>query len=175
MDLLERCLTDDQMPLDLRAVGALVLLFGITPTRVVNLTADQLIERDGEHYLVLDRHQLLIPPRIAHLLRQLPVRRARAALPAKTDHRRLLFPGRPGIRPVNPASITNRLLRHGIQVLARRNTALISLAAELPGVVLADLLGLHVATGVRWAKLASRDWEAYLADRRAEAEQATSE
>src|SRR5207248_8186841 len=53
MDLLERCLTDEQMSLDLRAVGALVLLFGITPTRVVNLTADQLIERDGEHYLVL--------------------------------------------------------------------------------------------------------------------------
>jgi hypothetical protein len=32
--------------------------------------------------------------------------------------------------------------------------------------VLADLLGLHIATGVRRIKLAKRDWESYLADRR---------
>jgi hypothetical protein len=33
--------------------------------------------------------------------------------------------------------------------------------------VLAHLLGLHILTGVRWAKYAKRDWETCLADRRA--------
>ena len=28
------------------------------------------------------------------------------------------------------------------------------------------LLGLHIGTGVRWTKLAKRDWESYLAARR---------
>jgi hypothetical protein len=40
------------------------------------------------------------------------------------------------------------------------------MATDLLAPVLADLLGLHIATGVRWAKYAKRDWETYLADRR---------
>jgi len=48
-----------------------------------------------------------------------------------------------------------------------RNTALISLAGDLPAPVPADLLGLSITTGVRWTRYAKRDWESYLADRRA--------
>jgi len=32
------------------------------------------------------------------------------------------------------------------------------LAEDLPAAVLADLLGMHVNTAERWAKIASRDW-----------------
>jgi hypothetical protein len=48
-----------------------------------------------------------------------------------------------------------------------RNTALISLAGDLPAPVLAGLLGLSITTGVRWTRYAKRDWENCLADRRA--------
>ncbi|MEU4239693.1 hypothetical protein [Actinoplanes sp. NPDC026619] len=41
-----------------------------------------------------------------------------------------------------------------------RNTALINLAADLPAPILANLLGPHIATAVRWTKYACRDWQA---------------
>jgi hypothetical protein len=41
---------------------------------------------------------------------------------------------------------------------------LITLAAvDLPAAVLADLIGMHPATAVRWARLGNSDWSAYLA------------
>ena len=38
-----------------------------------------------------------------------------------------------------------------------------ALAADLPAAILADLLGLHINTAVRWATYARRDWADYLA------------
>jgi hypothetical protein len=46
---------------------------------------------------------------------------------------------------------------------ARRNGALAALAADLPAAILADLLGMHVHTAVRWVTYARRDWAEYLA------------
>ena len=40
-----------------------------------------------------------------------------------------------------------------------------TLAADLPAPILADLLGLHITTAVRWVGYARRDWSAYLAAR----------
>jgi hypothetical protein len=44
-----------------------------------------------------------------------------------------------------------------------RNTTLISLAADLPVAVLADLVGMSPTTAVRWARLTNRDWTLYVA------------
>jgi hypothetical protein len=41
---LDRCLTDEAMPLDLRVGGALVLLFGMLVSRITQLTKDDVIE-----------------------------------------------------------------------------------------------------------------------------------
>lgn len=54
---------------------------------------------------------------------------------------------------------------HGIQARISRTAALINLAADLPAAVLADLLGMHINTAVRWAHRARRDWTLYLAAR----------
>jgi hypothetical protein len=64
--------------------------------------------------------------------------------------------------------MTQKLGCHGITVRAARNGALAALAADLPAAILADLLGLHVNTAVRWVTYARRDWTDYLADRAAE-------
>lgn len=53
----------------------------------------------------------------------------------------------------------------GIFVRAARNTALCTLAEDLPAPILADLLGMHITTAVRWTKLVKRDWTHYLAER----------
>ncbi|WP_327008015.1 hypothetical protein OHA72_12505 [Dactylosporangium sp. NBC_01737] len=64
--------------------------------------------------------------------------------------------------------MTQKLGRHGITVRAARNGALAALAADLPAAVMADLLGMHVTTAVRWVIYARRDWADYLAARTAD-------
>jgi hypothetical protein len=157
--LLERCLGDDNLPIDIRAARALILLFGINTSRVLCIRADQLAERDGETYLTLDQHELIIPPRLAVLLARLSAPRSRSTLPPNPSAPKLLFPGRALGQPVAAGSIGSRVKRYGINARGGRNTALIGMAADLRAPVLADLLGLHIATGVRWAKYAKRDWE----------------
>jgi hypothetical protein len=44
---LDRCLSDDSMPLDLRAGGALVLMFGLHPSRVMQLTKNDVADLSG--------------------------------------------------------------------------------------------------------------------------------
>ena len=58
-----------------------------------------------------------------------------------------------------------RLKPHGITPHSAGNTALVSLAGDVPAPVPADLLGLHFPTGVCWIKYAKRDWHSHPADR----------
>lgn len=46
---------------------------------------------------------------------------------------------------------------------AARNTALLQLGAELPSIVLADLLGIHIGTAERWNAAAGARWANYAA------------
>ena len=48
---------------------------------------------------------------------------------------------------------------------AARNTALITLAADLPAPVIADLFGLNRETAAAWSSYAKVDWTAYLNSR----------
>ena len=61
-----------------------------------------------------------------------------------------------------------KLKRHGLpDADDSRAAALISLAAELPAPILADLLGLHINTATAWVNHARGDWTTYLAARAA--------
>jgi ATP dependent DNA ligase domain len=72
-------------------------------------------------------------------------------------------------RPANDLhSLISQLNRHGISARAARNGALAALASDLPAAVLADFLGLHVDTAVRWVTFAPKDWTDYLAARDAD-------
>ena len=78
---------------------------------------------------------------------------------------RWLFPGRVPGQHIDGHSLTNLLNRHGISARPSRNGALATLASDLPAAILADLLGLHINTAVRWVTYARKDWTDYLADR----------
>jgi len=43
-----------------------------------------------------------------------------------------------------------------------------ALAADLPASIIADLLGMHINTAIRWIDYAGRDWTDYLAARAVE-------
>jgi hypothetical protein len=114
----------------------------------------------------LARHQLLLPPRLAALIRQL----ASQPAPATTLTRlagppRWLLPGNDPTRPASHAHLCTGLRRHGITTHAARNTAVGTLAAELPAPILASITGLNINTATSWTRSTSRDWTDYLAAR----------
>jgi hypothetical protein len=149
-ELLSRCLRDPGIPLDVRTAGALLLLYGQFVSRLTRLTAADIEQHGPDTCLRLDTVPVLLPPRLATLVR--------AQLEAAPDHPgpRPLFPGRSPARPVAPQTLTRRLRQHGIDSRQSRNTAL---------AVLASLLGVHIQTAVNWAGHTRRDWTAYLAER----------
>jgi hypothetical protein len=174
--LLRRCLNDDALPVDVRAAGALTLLFGLSAERVRHLTTDQLTHEHGQDFLAAGLRPLLLPPRLAKLLRRLgadPQRRV--AVPHDQPGPRRLFLGLVPGQPIANHALTTRLARHGINVRTARNGALAALAADLPAPILADLLGMHINTAVRWVVYVRRDWADYLAARATEQRSAPDE
>ena len=165
---LHRCLHDEDLPTDTRTAGALILLYGFRTTDVLALRSDQVIERDHDHYLRFAGNLLLLPPPLAALLKQLPLPRNnnRSVLLPPDNSAPLLFPGFSDTRPLHSGTFGTRLLRYGLTPRAGRNTAMLTLAADLPASVLADLLGIHEVTATRWATRTKRDWHTYLAQRR---------
>ncbi len=144
---LNRCLDDTTMPADVRAAGALVLLFGLPTSRIRQLRSGHLDTRADATYLSLGVHPLLIPPKLAALLRQLagsPGRRARLHVDGAGPG--WLFPGLVPGRPAGPSGFSRKLLDHGIDSRPARNAALIALVEDLPAPILADVLGLHIST-----------------------------
>ncbi|WP_159046878.1 hypothetical protein [Streptomyces sp. XY66] len=162
-DLLQRCLHDDMLPLDVRAAGALLLLFGQHLTRIVTLTTGHLGTHDGHPTLRLDDTPMRLPHPLATVLTRL------AAEPKQgwkgNTRGTWLFPGvRPGTHQ-STGPLARALAEHGIPVRPARATALIQLAQDMPPAVLAPLLGLHVITALQWRRRAGTDWTAYLAAR----------
>ncbi|MGY4978749.1 hypothetical protein ACWCYL_16540 [Streptomyces sp. 900105755] len=160
---LRRCLTDTSLPLPMRIIGALVRLYALPLTRIVELTTDQ-VHRDAEAtYLTLDRHPVLLPPTLASLLDE-QIAQLHDPLPSP-GRRHLLLPGAVPGRPRNPAGLADQMRHHGLPVRAARNTALMEAITDLPPIVVADLFGISPATAHRWSQLAGNSWAPYLAAR----------
>jgi hypothetical protein len=147
---------------------ALTLLFGLPTERIRHLTADQLSCQGKHTYLTAGRRPALLPPRLANLLQDLatkPEPQRRPSVHADRRAAQWLFPGLVPGQPIANHAFTTRLSRHDINVRIARNGALAALAADLPAAVLADLLGMHINTAIRWVKYVGRDWADYIAAR----------
>lgn len=172
-----RCLTDPSLPPGHRLAGGLVVLYGQPLSRICRLrVADLSRAEDGSTTLKLGRTPLtLLPPlaEAAHALARAAARDVvrRGVGTGFTNTAGWLFPGLPLTKPVGPAALSERLgpLLPG-HVRGHRNTALLTLAREVPPVVLADLLGLHPSTAERWRTLAGGSLATYTAARLSNAE-----
>ena len=128
------------------------------------LDAGHLRHVDGITMLDVGTDALRLPSPLADLAVSLPERRpVGMAQTLYTDH--WLFPGRHPDRPADSATLMRRLNALGIYARSNRNAAMLQLAAELPAVVLADLLGVHTGTATKWAHEANSNWATYAADR----------
>lgn len=164
--LLERSFHATSTSLNTRAAAALILLYGFSLTRIRHLTADHLGHDDGRTYLATGTHRLLLPPKLARMLDDLAAAEVqRSRYSPSPNMPRWLFTGLIPGRPLTASGLSLKLAEFGMHTRPARNAALISLAAELPPAVLADLVGLHHNTATRWSLLAARDWHAFVAAR----------
>lgn len=62
---LRRCLTDQQLPAEVRVAGALILLYGLATSRIRCLTAADITAGGERRYLTIGRKPLLLPPSLA--------------------------------------------------------------------------------------------------------------
>jgi len=161
---LHRCLTDDRLSLPARVAGALLFLYGLQPSRLVTLKADSIQQRGTDAYLKLGDGRLPLPPALATLVTELlDQRRSRSLIGRASQNHTWLFHGATPGRPLSvsrPAATPRRSRNHS---RAAHNSALIELATDLPTPIVADTLGIHIETAVRWSKYAKRDWADYLA------------
>ena len=163
---LQRCLHDPALPHRVRVAGALLLLYGQPISRTVQLKTSQLSKANGHTYLAFDQHPVLLPPALARLIQDLHATATpTAVLAGRGGPTTWLFPGQVPGRHLTVNGLVRQLNQHGIEARISRSAALINLAADLPASVLADLLGMHINTAVRWAHRAKRDWTSYLATR----------
>ncbi|MEU7191182.1 hypothetical protein [Streptomyces sp. NPDC045369] len=99
-DLLHQCLTDTRLDLDVRAAGAILLLFGQYLTRIAALPTTALTTEDGTTSLTLSKTPVPLPAPLADLLTTLADRPAPQGWAVNTSAG-WLFPGHlPG--PTSP-------------------------------------------------------------------------
>jgi integrase len=157
------------MSLPARVAGALLFLYGLQPTRLVSLKADDVQEEEGDTHLVVGEGRLPLPPSLARLTVELRDHgHIASAIGRVAKERSWLFHGVTPGRPLSESGLRRHLENAGIHTRAAHNTALIELAADLPALVVAETLGIHIETAVRWSKYAGRDWADYLAARGSE-------
>jgi hypothetical protein len=165
---LRHLLDHDDLPVDARVAGGLVLLYGLPASRLRVLTVEH-IQRDGDDtYLDFGSQPLFIPPRLAVLLNVLAASPRRLSMVPVARDRRWLFPGVVPGEPLSEPGFMQLLRRAGVSTRAARSAALIAFAAELPPSVLAELLGVTIHTAQKWAARSRPDWAAYLKARMAD-------
>lgn len=147
----------DELSLASRVGGLLMLMYGVTATRVVSIQRDELNCEGNTIRVSLGSDPIELPEAMASLVRQLLGRTSQASTREST----WLFAGRRPGRHLTPEAMTEPLRRRGINPRAGRSSALINLARDIPPSVLASLLGISIHTATRWAALSSRDWIDY--------------
>jgi len=162
--LVDRLLHDDTLEVGDRVAGCLVLLYGQQVSRIATLTRDQVNLTEEHVRLKVGVASIDVPEPLASLFVSLMEGRRPYNGVASPHDSPWLFPGLSAGRPVNASNLGARLRRIGVRTLPGRRSAMNHLAARLPAAFLADLLGLHPTTAVRWVRDTGADWSTYAAE-----------
>ncbi|UMG92882.1 hypothetical protein [Nocardioides sp. TF02-7] len=165
-----RLLTDDSVETRDRVAALLLVLYAQPAARIVRLTRASIQIEGHDIRLQLGEDRVLLPSPLSELIQRLPEQAPAGMARNLADDDLWLFPGRRPGHPMSPTTMSTRLRNLGIEPRAARNTALLQLGAELPSVVLADLLGVHVNTAERWNAAAGGRWTTYASTRHRHAE-----
>jgi len=155
--LIRRYLTDDHLPLRVRAIACLMLLYAQPLSRVLRLaTSDITHDENGHTWICFGHPPAPVPQPFAALLHQQVNSR-----PA--DSGTWLFPGRNPGQPAAYATIFTLLRDLGFPMRTARISALRQLVLQAPAPVIAEALGFHHTTTQRQRANAAGTWAHYAA------------
>jgi hypothetical protein len=158
---LRRVLQEDQLHVVQRVIAVLVLMFGQPLSKIVRLRRAA-VTLDGDQVkLTLGDEALLLPAPVAELMTTfLNDPRFRRNTAANHDSP-WLFPGTQPGRPLHVYSAHGMLKAAGIPARAARAGTWLDLVRTAPPSILADALGIHPNTAMRYAHTAGTDFLAY--------------
>jgi hypothetical protein len=159
-----RLLREQRYPPADRVAGLLVLLYAQKLSDITALTLQHVRRQDGQALLYLGSRPIVLPPPLDTLIDELIATRRNPAGALLATNTPWLFPGRWPGGALSEDALARRLRALDINPRQSRNTALFTLAAEIPAVILAKTLGIHIKAAIHWQKISAGDWSAYAAD-----------
>ena len=167
--IIRRLLHDPDIELIDRVAGSFVLLYAQPLSRVAVITVDQITVTATGVTVRLGSQNLAVPdPLAGYLTTLIATGRAHHIGIGSTAPSPWLFPGHLPRRPITAIRLGQRLGPYGIDARPARRAAQTQLAAQVPAVVLAEMLGIHITTAVDWVHAAGGDWANYAATQAAQ-------
>ena len=145
-----------------RVAGILLLLYAQPLTKIAALQTTAVVSVDGDTRIMLGQEPIPLPQLFADMLHRHLATRPNLRTAGGVAVSPWLFPGVLPGRHLTAQSITTRLRSLGINLLGARNTALQSLAAEVPPPLVAELLGYSYNVVQRHADIAAQPWARYV-------------
>ena len=159
-----RLLHDDACPAADRVAGLLILLYAQKLNVITALTTHHVLHEDGRTLLRLGSRPIALPAPLDALVGTLTTGRKAPGSSLLNVPSSWLFPGRWPGSALTEDTLAQRLHALGISPRQSRNTALFTLAADVPAAILAKTLGIHVKAAIQWQKISGGDWAAYAAN-----------
>jgi len=145
-----------------RVAGILLLLYAQPLTKIAALPTTAVLSVDDDMRILLGQEPIPLPQLFADMLRRHLATRPNLRTAGGVALSPWLFPGvRPGGH-LTAQTIMKRLRSLGINLLGARNTALQSLAVEVPPPLVAELLGYSYNVTQRHAEIAAQPWARYV-------------
>jgi hypothetical protein len=144
-----------------RVAGILLLLYAQPLTKIAALQTTAVVCIDGDTRIMLGQEPIPLPQLFADMLHRHLATRPNLRTAGGLAVSPWLFPGVLPGRHLTAQSITTRLRSLGINLLGARNTAVQSLATEVPPPLVAELLGYSYNVVQRHADIAAQPWARY--------------
>lgn len=162
--IIAKLLRDPAIEVADRVAGSFVLLYAQPLSHIAVMTVDAVIVSDASVSVRFGTQAVIVPaPLSDHVKALIITGRAHHQGIGSTSSSRWLFPGHLPGRPITAVRLGQRLSAFDIDARAARRAAQTQLAAEVPAVVLAEMLGIAVRTAVHWVRAAGGDWANYAA------------
>lgn len=138
-----------------RLAAALVLLYGIRASRIVQLQIKDFSMEDGIVFISLGSQPLALPAAVGAISSLALATREATRMFGNVEDHKWLIPGTRSGYPLSPVSLGLRLKSLGILPSHARAGALASLSGQLPPVILARLTGLEISAAIKWSNAVS--------------------
>ncbi|MGQ9406483.1 hypothetical protein [Mycolicibacterium gilvum] len=126
-------------------------------------TSQVAITDDRAVHVTFSKIPVQMPPLLDDLIREHLEHRGKSLYASRGTG--WLFRGGNPAAHLATENIRSQLVAIGIKPYENRKATLFHLSGDMPAPVLAELLGLTDKNAADWARLAARDWTAYIAER----------